>query len=152
MMMREKNVVRFFYDCEPFSFADRNRLKQFIAKLFKKENYKLDSLYYIFCSDDVLRKMNKEFLNHPDYTDILTFPLSEKGMPIMGEIYISIDRIKDNSLIFNTYFNDELLRVIFHGALHLCNYNDHSSQEIKKMRERENHYLRLYKDEKKLKS
>jgi len=94
--------------------------------------------------------MNKQFLNHPDYTDILTFPLSDKNQPIEGEIYISIDRIKYNSLIFNTSFKSEFLRVVFHGALHLCGYNDHSSQEIKKMRERENHYLRLYKDENKL--
>jgi probable rRNA maturation factor len=152
MMMKEKYVVRFFYECESFPFSDRNLLKEFIVKLFKNEKYKLGSLHYIFCTDDALRKMNKKFLNHPDYTDILTFPLSEKGMPVEGEIYISIDRIKDNSLIFNTLFKEELLRVIFHGALHLCNYNDHSSQEIKKMRERENHYLRLYNNGKKNKS
>jgi probable rRNA maturation factor len=148
MMMKEKNVVRFFYDCKPFPFSNRNALKEFVVKIFRKEKCRLTSLHYVFCTDEVLRKMNKRFLNHPDYTDILTFPLSEKGKPVAGEIYISIDRIKDNSLIFNTSFKEELLRVVFHGALHLCNYNDHSSQEIKKMRERENFYLRLYKNEK----
>lgn len=147
--MAQNHVVRFFYDCPPFSFSDRNRLKTFIGTLFKKEKRRLASLHYIFCTDEVLLKMNKQFLNHPDYTDILTFPLSEKNEPIEGEIYISIDRIKDNSLIFNTSFKSELLRVVFHGSLHLCGYSDHSSQEIKKMRERENHYLRLYRNEKK---
>jgi probable rRNA maturation factor len=148
-MMAQNNVVRFFYDCPPFSFSDRNRLKNFIASLFKTEKCRLATIRYVFCTDDSLRQMNKQFLNHPDYTDILTFPLSDKNQPIEGEIYISIDRIKDNSLIFNTSFKSEFLRVVFHGALHLCGYNDHSSQEIKKMRERENHYLRLYKDENK---
>ncbi len=147
--MAQNNVVRFFYDCPPFSFSDRNRLKKFISLVFKEEKCRLASIHYVFCTDDALRKMNKQFLNHPEYTDILTFPLSDKNAPIEGEIYISIDRIKDNSLIFNTSFKSELLRVVFHGALHLCGYDDHSSQEIKKMRERENHYLRLYKDESK---
>ena len=89
--------------------------------------------------------MNEHFLNHPDYTDILTFPLSDKGEPISGEIYISIDRIRDNSLIFNNNFRTEFLRVLFHGALHLCNYDDHTAKEIKMMRAREDFYLDLFK-------
>jgi rRNA maturation RNase YbeY len=142
--MKEKNVVRFFYDCPGFYFPNRTKLKRFIPLVFKKEKRAFSALRYVFCTDEALRKMNIKFLNHSDYTDILTFPLSEKGKPIEGEIYISIDRIKDNSLIFNTSFKSELLRVILHGALHLCGYMDHTNSQKKKMREKENFYLSLY--------
>ena len=143
--MVEKNIVRFFFDCTAFWFPNRTETKEFIAGIFKKEKLRLASVRYIFCSDETLRNMNERFLNHPDYTDILTFPLSDKGEPIRGEIYISIDRIRDNSLIFNNNFRTEFLRVLFHGALHLCNYDDHTAKEIKKMRAREDFYLDLFK-------
>lgn len=143
--MVEKNIVQFFYDCPAFSFTNRTETKAFISGIFKNEKFKLASVRYIFCSDERLRDMNEQFLKHTDYTDILTFPLSGKGEPISGEIYISIDRVRDNSLIFNTNFRTELLRVLFHGALHLCQYLDHTEKEIRKMRAREDFYLDLFK-------
>lgn len=142
--MNERNIIRFFFDCKPFWFPKRTETKEFIASLIRKEKYKLGKIHYTFCSDETLRKMNKRFLNHPDYTDILTFPLSDKEEPVCGEIYISIERIRDNSLIYNNSFREECLRVLFHGALHLCNYNDHSEKEIREMREKENFYLDLF--------
>ena len=125
------------------AFTKRTAVKDFLRSLFKKEKTKLDSLNYIFCSDDYLLEINKNYLNHNYYTDIITFDLSE-GPAITGEIYISIDRVRENATQFNTSFKQELHRVIFHGALHLCGYKDkiHSDQEI--MRKKEDTYLKNY--------
>jgi rRNA maturation RNase YbeY len=88
--------------------------------------------------------MNKDFLQHDYYTDIITFGLSEKGAPVEAEIYISIDRVKDNARSLSESFKDEICRVIFHGALHLCGYQDKKKSEIALMRAKEDQYLRLY--------
>lgn len=142
----QKAVVNFFYQDVQFSFADRRKLKAFLSRFFPKEGKQLTSLNIIFCTDDALLEINRNFLQHDYYTDIITFPLSEKGQPIVAELYISIDRVKDNAQNGNNSFKEELHRVIFHGCLHLIGYGDKSSQQIKKMREREDHYLRLYFD------
>jgi len=143
-MISRKNQVSFYYDCPSFTFKNRNALKRFLVGLFKKEKLTLDSLSYVFCTDKVLRSMNQHFLNHPDYTDILTFPFSDPGESVSGEIYISVDRVRDNAKKFGVSFQNELLRVIFHGALHLCGYNDHTNREIRLMRERETHYINQF--------
>lgn len=142
----QKAVVNFFYQDVQFSFADRRKLKAFLSRFFPKEGKQLTSLNIIFCTDDALLEINRNFLQHDYYTDIITFPLSENGQPIVAELYISIDRVKDNAQNGNNSFKEELHRVIFHGCLHLSGYGDKSSQQIKKMREREDHYLRLYFD------
>lgn len=142
----QKAVVNFFYQDVQFSFADRRKLKAFLSRFFPKEGKQLTSLNIIFCTDDALLEINRNFLQHDYYTDIITFPLSEKGQPIVAELYISIDRVKDNAQNGNNSFKEELHRVIFHGCLHLIGYGDKSSQQIKKMREREDYYLRLYFD------
>jgi ssRNA-specific RNase YbeY (16S rRNA maturation enzyme) len=122
--------VNFFYQEVQFSFTNRVELKVFINKLFKSEKCRLSNLNIIFCTDEALLQINRDFLQHDYYTDIITFP--------------SIDRVKDNAKAATVSFKEELHRVIFHGCLHLAGYNDKSSQQIKKMREREDHYLRLY--------
>lgn len=104
----------------------------------------LQNINIIFCTDEALLAINRNFLQHDYFTDIITFPLSAKGEPVNAELYISIDRVKDNAKQGAVSFWEELHRVIFHGCLHLTGYNDKSSQQIKKMREREDHYLRLY--------
>jgi len=136
--------VNFFYQDIQFTFRQRTELKHFLKKLFKNEGCELDALNIIFCTDEALLNINRKFLKHDYYTDIVTFPFSEKDEPIVAELYISIDRVRDNALQAGVYFRDELLRVVFHGCLHLTGYGDKSSQQIKKMREREDHYLRLY--------
>ncbi len=123
----------------------KTRLKSFLVTLFKKEKHPLDSLTYIFCSDAFLLQMNKDFLQHDYYTDIITFGLSATGEPVEAEIYISIDRVKDNAKTLGISFSDEVCRVIFHGALHLCGYKDKKKSEIAVMRDKEDQYLRLYK-------
>ena len=102
---------------------------------------------YTFCSDEFLYAMNDQFLGHKSYTDILTFDYTNEETPeqISGEIFISIDRIKDNSARFSVPFEDELYRVIIHGVLHLCGYQDESSADKKRMRLKENDYLILLK-------
>lgn len=122
---------------------NKTALKQFIIKLFKIENKALDQLTYIFCDDEYLLDINKQHLQHDYYTDIITFDLSESEKTI-GELYLSIDRIKDNATQMNESFERELHRVIFHGALHLCGYKDKTEKEEKEMRSKEDEYLNLY--------
>jgi rRNA maturation RNase YbeY len=119
-------------------------VKDFIVSLFKKEKQPLASITYVFCSDAFLLKMNRDFLQHDYYTDIITFGLSEKGMPVEAEIYISLDRVKDNAQTLGHPLSEETLRVIFHGALHLCGYKDKKKSEIALMRSKEDQYLRLF--------
>ncbi len=127
-----------------FTLTQKRKLKYFIESIFKKENTKLEFMSYVFVSDEYLLTMNKEQLNHDYYTDIITFCLSNKNEPVIGEAYISIDRVRDNAKQFNTSFKNELHRVIFHGALHLCGYKDKRVADIKAMRQTEARYLKLY--------
>jgi probable rRNA maturation factor len=137
--------VQLFYNDVSFSLPNRNRLKLFIPNIFRLECEKpLGSLNYIFCTDEYLLQVNREFLQHDYYTDIITFDLSDPGGLIQGEIYISIDRVRDNAKAGNTKIYEELHRVIFHGALHLCGYKDKKASDIKLMRIKEDYYLGKY--------
>src|ERR1700749_3604704 len=117
-------AIHFFFQKPVASLKQRNQLKRFLLTIFKKEKHSLNSLTYIFCSDDELLEINRQFLKHDYFTDIITFNLAPKNAPIEGEVYISIDRVKDNALLLGTNIKEELHRVIFHGALHLCGYKD----------------------------
>lgn len=143
--MAEINKIKFFYHSVDFSFSDRSKIKKFLMLLFKSERKRLDQLNYIFCTDSYLQQLNKKFLRHHYKTDILTFPNSEHPTKIEGEIYISVERARKNAGRFKTTFKQELLRLIFHGALHLCDYKDKTERQIKIMRDKEDHYLKLYK-------
>ncbi len=141
--MPSKSKVCFFFEEKVFSLQSRAELKAFIEILFKKEKKKLGSINYIFCSDKRLLEINQQFLRHDYYTDIITFDLSETDFT-QAEIYISIDRVKDNAKTEGVSFKSELHRVIFHGALHLCGYKDKSKREALQMREKESFYLLKY--------
>ena len=136
-------TVQFHLD-EAITLRDRTRLKAFLRLLFQKEKTKLAGLQYIFCSDERLLEINKQFLNHDYYTDIITFNLSEVNQPINAEIYISVDRVRENAREFNSSVQKELHRVIFHGALHLCGYRDKTRKDESEMRKMEEKYLHLY--------
>lgn len=138
--------VYFFFDEVRITLSNRGRLKKFIESLFKKESTKLASLNYIFCSDTRLLEINRTYLKHDYYTDIVSFGLSGKGEPVTGEIYISVDRVRDNANRLGVSIREELHRVIFHGALHLCGYRDKENREIEIMREKEAYYLQSYFD------
>lgn len=142
-MIDEGGVVK-FHVLEPFTFSEKKKLKEAISMLMQAEGKRFQSLDYIFCSDEYLLSINQSYLQHDELTDIITFDLSEDKAVIIGEIYISVERVKDNSLLFNTSFRDELLRVVFHGALHLCGYKDKGKNEEKEMRAKEDFYINKY--------
>lgn len=116
-------------------------LKTVIFSIFNEENCEFNKIDYIFCSDEYLLKLNQRYLNHDTYTDILTFSLANTSLPIIAEIYISVDRVKENAEVLKTDYMTELYRVMIHGILHLCGYNDHSTDEKKIMRQKEDYYL-----------
>ena len=126
------------------TLANRAALKAFIARAIKKEGLAIESLQYIFCSDKFLLGINKSYLQHDYYTDIISFDLSETKGKLIGEVYISIDRVKDNAKTHQTSLKEELLRVIFHGALHFCGYKDKKPADVKKMRSQEDKWLKSY--------
>jgi len=136
--------IHFFFQTNSVGKKKRQKLKAFIKDILKKEKKKVKNLNYVFCSDKELLKINQDFLNHNYYTDILTFNLSSSHDIIDAEIYISIDRVRENAKLLDFSFKSELHRVIFHGALHLCGYKDKKKGEIKKMREKEDLYLSEY--------
>ena len=136
--------VQFLFHDRSSTLIQRNNLKIFITELFKREGATLRHLTYVFCSDEYLLGINKQFLNHDFYTDIITFDLSSQEIGIKGEVYISIDRIKENASKHKTVYKDELHSVIFHGALHLCGYKDKKKIQIEKMRMKEDEYLMMY--------
>jgi probable rRNA maturation factor len=137
-------TIRFHFE-KKVTLRDRAGIKATLVTLFKKEGKKLAELQYIFASDRRLLEINREFLQHDFYTDILTFPLSEPRHLVVGEIYISVDRVRENAWEFGTTIKTELLRVIFHGALHLCGYEDKTPSQGRKMRQLEEKYLDFYK-------
>lgn len=139
-------MQKVFFHTADKSLKQKNKkqLKTFIERLFKNEKMDLERIDYIFCSDNYLLQLNISALNHDYYTDILTFPLSKPDQPIKAEVYISLDRVKENAKTFNEKVENETLRVIFHGALHLCGYNDHSELEKREIRNKENYYISSY--------
>ena len=136
--------IQFHYSDVSFRFPNRTKLKFFLLEQLRKEGQSLEAINYIFCTDAYLLELNKQFLNHDTYTDIVTFPLSIKGEPLISDIYISIDRVKENALSFSSSFQKELHRVIFHGLLHLCGFKDKTTKQAKIMRLKEEEYLNAY--------
>jgi len=143
MTSATKSKVCFFFKTS-VTIRDRAKLKKFIEAAFRKEKKKLLSLNFIFCTDQDLLEINQSYLKHDYYTDIITFELSEKGQPVEGEVYISVDRVRDNSQRLKESNYKELHRVIFHGVLHLCGYQDKRAEEKKRIRAKEDELLGLY--------
>ena len=126
------------------SLVNRVALKSFLEKQMKKEGIRIECLQYVFCSDKYLLEINKQFLNHDYYTDIISFDLSEVKGELIGDIYISVDRVKENAKLVKTTQTNELLRVIFHGALHFCGFKDKKPADAKLMRTMEDKWLKAY--------
>lgn len=137
-------TIQFFFLQRQITLTQRTALKHFIKRIFKTEGRRVKNLNYIFCSDEYLLQINKNHLKHNFYTDIITFNLSPTPAEMIGEIYISIDRVKDNATQLDVTIKEELHRVIFHGVLHLCGYKDKSPKHQKEMRAAEDRYLKLY--------
>lgn len=140
-MIDAQKKVRFHFLTEGFSLRNRGRLKKFIVELCREEGQGVEAINYIFCDDQYLLEINKTYLKHDTYTDIVTFQLSGKSEPLLADIYISIERVKDNARNFQVSLRSELHRVIFHGALHLCGYKDKNKAQAAQMRKKEDEWL-----------
>lgn len=139
------SAIHFFFPAPVYVLRQRNPLKAFLTQTAKNNKRPIESLNIIFCSDEYLLEINRSYLQHDYYTDIITFDLSRsKKSPITAELYISIDRVKDNARQLGTTIQTELHRVIFHGLLHLLGYKDKSPRDQKQMREKEEQLLQKY--------
>ena len=134
-------MINFNYETN-FKLDSEDKLSTWITNTILSEKFKLDEINYVFCDDDYLHKLNVEFLDHDTLTDIISFDYSV-GKIIQGDIFISVERVKDNAKDFGVSFSEELNRVIIHGILHYCGYKDKTDNEAKEMRNKENHYLAL---------
>lgn len=132
-------MISFNYETD-FVLKNTESISQWISSVINEENYNEGEINYVFCSDNYLHKINLDFLNHDTLTDIISFDYSV-GKELHGDIYISIDRVKENAVDFKTLFEDELARVIIHGILHYCGYKDKSESDEKLMRTKEDYYL-----------
>ena len=140
-------IITFQSEEIKFVLKEKIRHKTWLTKLAAKEKYSIAELNYIFCSDEYLHKVNLDYLNHDTYTDIITFDNSEdkEERIIEGDIFISIERVKENAGKFETVLEDELHRVMAHGLLHLMGYKDKSAKDSVLMREKEEEGIKLFK-------
>ena len=138
-----KSKIYFFFEKET-RVENRSKLKKFLESIFKRERKDLGSVNLIFCSDHYLRAINRDYLQHDYYTDIVTFKLSAEGEPLAGEIYISVDRVFEKAMVFRVTKEKELHRVIIHGVLHLCGYSDKTKANKNRMTVMEDRYLAGY--------
>lgn len=135
-------MVRYFIEDISFKFNKKRFTKLWLENVALNEGKTLGDINIIFCSDPYILDVNQRFLQHTYYTDIITFDYCE-GDILSGDLFISIDSVRDNSLFYHTDFNEELNRVIVHGILHLVGYDDHSESDIAIMRSKEDQYLLL---------
>jgi probable rRNA maturation factor len=130
-----QNIIDFHTEGIDFQLLNEDPLSIWIEKIVQNEGKKLGPISYIFCNDDYLLNLNQSFLQHDTLTDIITFPYNDN--PIEGDIFISIERVKDNAQDLNILFETELHRVMIHGVLHLCGYRDETDEEELAMRAKE---------------
>lgn len=136
-------MINYYTEDLDFELQQANSVSGWISQVVGDESKGLSSLTYIFCTDDYLLSINKQHLDHDFYTDVITFDYSDGSPTLSGDIFISIDRVKDNAKQLSETFNNELHRVMVHGVLHLCGYKDKTEGEEKEMRMKEDHYLSL---------
>ena len=134
-------AIQFFEEDIQFKLKNKTQVKQWINATILAEGYKLKELTYIFCSDPYLLQINQQYLDHDTYTDIVTFDNSEVKNVVVGDIFISIDRIRENARKYAVTESQELHRVIIHGVLHLLGYKDKSADDKEKMTQKEDLYL-----------
>lgn len=135
-------MIEFFSETD-FTLLNKSAIKSWIKKSIIAEGHTLESLTFVFCDDAYLHQLNVKFLNHDTLTDIITFDYNV-GKQILGEIYISIERVRENANVYSVAFDEELRRVIIHGVLHLCGFKDKTKEEESHMRQKENEYLALF--------
>ena len=138
--------IRIFYDNTDHKITGSEKVKRVLKKVIAKEGKISGDLSFIITNDEELKKINVQFLEHDYFTDVITFNYNE-GDRINGEIYISIDSVKENALNYNVSLTEEIRRVIIHGVLHLLGYDDKTEEEKVEMRQKENFWLRLFEEE-----
>ena len=134
--------ITFFSEETKFILSNDELIKKWIKNAIISEKKELGEVSYVFCPDEYLYKINVEYLQHKTYTDIITFDYTENNV-INGDIFISVERVKENAQLYKTTFENELNRVIIHGILHLLGYKDKSDDDAKTMRNKEDFYLSL---------
>lgn len=135
-------MISYFYEDTKFVFKGKLRNNRWLRLVAESEIRRLGDLSIIFCSDNYILDINMKYLQHDYFTDIITFDYCE-GEKISGDLFISIDSVRENAAFYGTEFEDELNRVMVHGVLHLIGYDDHTQKDIKMMRSKENYYLSL---------
>ncbi len=138
--MSEK--IHFFVEKTPFAVPGKRILRRWMESVIRRENGTPGEINFIISNDDYLLKLNKKYLKKKSYTDILTFPMGEDSGTVSADIYISIDRVRENSKKFKQQVKKELARVMVHGILHMMGYQDEGEENVAKMREKEENYLR----------
>jgi len=135
------NAIKYMF--EDITFAKKNiQPKYKFVNFAKQKNKQIKSISFIFCSDKYLQKINYKYLKHTELTDVITFEYT-KNNEIEGDVFISIERVEENSKTYNVKFKEELARVMIHGVLHLMGYNDKKENEKKLMRRLENEFLKI---------
>lgn len=135
-------MVRYFFEDTDFQFKPKRFTSDWLRTVAESEIRKLGQINVIFCSDNYILDINQRFLQHDYFTDIITFDYCE-GSVLSGDLFVSVDSVRENALEYGTAFEDELNRVIVHGVLHLVGYDDHTDEDIAQMRTKENYYLEL---------
>jgi probable rRNA maturation factor len=141
--MGNESKIFFFLEEVSFDLKHKRKIREWIRQAADNEDHRIGSLNYIFTSDNVLIQLNKEYLQHFTLTDIITFDLSENEGELSGDIYISIDRAKENAKEYKVSLNNEVSRLMIHGILHLIGYKDKTPEEKEQMRAKEEFYLSL---------
>jgi len=135
-------MIKYFSSTD-FVINDKPHITSWIEGVINKESRLLEKLVFNFCSDESLLKINKEFLNHDTLTDVITFDYSS-SKAVSGEVFISVDRVRENAKEFHQDFNNEIKRVMLHGVLHLCGYNDKTAKDKALMSDMENRHLAFF--------
>ena len=135
-------MISFYFEDTKFVFKQKTLTRKWLKLVAESEICRIGDISVIFCSDNYILDINQRYLSHDYFTDIITFDYRE-GDRLSGDLFISVDSVKENSVEYGTEFNDELNRVIVHGLLHIIGYDDHTEEQTREMRSKENYYLSL---------
>lgn len=136
-------MIRFFNEDVDYKLPRKRATRQWLKQQAEGEGYAVGDLNYVFCSDEYVLQVNRDYLQHDDYTDIITFDQSEEERKIEGDIFISVERVADNAAQLGVPAGQEMRRVLAHGLLHLCGYGDKTDDEVSLMRAKEEEWLAL---------
>jgi len=143
MKKSHANTLFFHNEDTPYLLPKKRTIRAWLLAVAKEESKAMEAVSYIFCSDDYLRNLNEQYLHATYFTDVITFDYCGKNT-VSGDIFISVDRVKENAKLYKQRYFQEMLRVMLHGLLHLCGHKDKTKKEAEKMREKEEYYLQKF--------